>query len=305
MDSTDSYAGTFLLAARYTWKSTGNLKQLKKLATGVTGAVRAIEATQDTDGLTWAKPAWHVKYLMDQAETYAGLRAGAEIAKAIGNSALATRATNDADRLAAGVAKLWNPSTNSYDWAVHDNGAHTATNWNIFYPDALQQAWAVAFGLTDDARSASLMQKFNTQFPKWDAPTAQVPYDNGLQAVNYRAVVGWAELRINDTARAATGAKNIRAAAMLANRAWPFTPGDAGQLVLLESSAAGFLAAPVATLAMSPALAVRPAPAPSAIPLLVFVILISISIAAPIPRRVRQGVTRSRASQYSPVKTRT
>ena len=49
--------------------------RLTALANGLDGALRAIEATTDTDGLTWAKPAWHVKYLMDQSEVYAGLQA--------------------------------------------------------------------------------------------------------------------------------------------------------------------------------------------------------------------------------------
>jgi hypothetical protein len=303
MDSTDAYAGTFLLAARYTWKATGNLTKLKKLATGINGAVRAIEATQDVDGLTWAKPAWRVKYLMDQAETYAGLRAAAEIGQAIGNKNLRTRATADADRMAKGIASLWNPTTNAYDWAKHDTGARTATNWSVFYPDALQQAWAVAFGLTDPTRASSLLGQFNTAFPNWDDPTSLVSYDTGLQAANYRSVVGWAELIAGDTARAATGATRIRAAALATNRAWPFTPGDAGQLILLESAATDFLATPVATPALRLA-AATPAPASGSFPFGVLVALISMSIAAPTVRRVRHGVTRSAASRYSPVRTR-
>src|SRR5207253_11260873 len=66
MDSTDAYAGTFLLATRRAWKASGDSASLATLRTGVGKTVAAIEATQDTDGMTWAKPAWHVKYLMDQ-----------------------------------------------------------------------------------------------------------------------------------------------------------------------------------------------------------------------------------------------
>jgi hypothetical protein len=96
MDSTDAFAGTFLLAARAALKASGDKARLATLRRGVGLAVHAIEATQDHDGLTWAKPAWRVKYLMDQAETYAGLRAAAgELAHAQGDQALADRAMDD------------------------------------------------------------------------------------------------------------------------------------------------------------------------------------------------------------------
>ena len=47
----------------------------------------------------------------------------------------------------SGFATLWNSRTQSYDWAVHEDGFHQPTNWSLLYPDALQQAWVVAFGL--------------------------------------------------------------------------------------------------------------------------------------------------------------
>ena len=242
MDSTDSYAGTFLLAARYNWKATRSTSNLRRLKPGIAGAVRAIEATQDADGLTWAKPAWRVKYLMDQVEAYTGLRAAVEIANAIGDGATATRAASAASRMRAGMNSLWNPATNSYDWAVHDSGVRTPTNWAVFYPDALQQVWAVAFGITDASRGAALMSQFGTAFPNWDSPTALVPYDTGLKAVDYRAIAGWAQLRVGQAARASTAAANIRGAALANGRGWPFTPGDAGQLIMLATGATDYLA---------------------------------------------------------------
>jgi hypothetical protein len=79
-----------------------------------------------------------VKYLMDHAETYAGLRAASELADAVGDEALATRAADDVRWLRAGVATLWDPSTGAYDWAKHAGGARQRTNWRLLYPDALQ-----------------------------------------------------------------------------------------------------------------------------------------------------------------------
>lgn len=235
MDSTDAYAGTFLLAARAALRASGDTARLVTLRRGIGLAVRAIEATQDRDGLTWAKPSWHVKYLMDQAETYAGLRAASELALALGDPALASRARDDAERLHAGVAALWNPATGAYDWAKHDTGARRPTNWRVLYPDALQQVWAVAFGLVDPERAAGLVARFDAAQPRWDRPMATAVYDNGRRAVGYWALVGWAYARIGRPQRAQAAAARIRAAAAGAHRQWPFTPSDAAQLVILQA----------------------------------------------------------------------
>jgi hypothetical protein len=236
MDSTDAYAGTFLLAAWAALRVSGDPARLLTLRPGINGALRAIEATQDRDGLTWAKPGWHVKYLMDQAETYAGLRAASELADAAGDGALAARAADDARRLRAGVATLWDPSTGAYDWAKHASGARQRTNWRLLYPDALQQIWAVAFGLVDPARSASLVARFDAAQPRWDRPASTALYDKGQRAVGYWAPVGWAFARAGRPERAHSAAGRIRAAAAAADRRWPFTPSDAAQLIVLEAA---------------------------------------------------------------------
>ncbi|MBV8985956.1 MAG: hypothetical protein JO248_16105, partial [Acidimicrobiia bacterium] len=172
MDSTDSYAGTFLLAVREAYRANANKAQLSALGAGVSNAVRAIEATQDTDGLTWAKPSWHVKYLMDQGEAYAGLLAAVDIANVLRNSTLANQAMADALKMKNGVATLWNAGNAGYDWAKHDTGVTTPTDWSVLYSDSLQDAWAVAFGLVDTVRSPVLLAKFNTSQPSWHLPAA-------------------------------------------------------------------------------------------------------------------------------------
>ena len=100
MDSTDSYAGTFFLAADAAYQASNQVEgksvaraRLTALSDGLDGALRAVEATTDADGLTWAKPAWHVKYLMDQAEVYAGLQAATRLFTSLGDPARAARAS--------------------------------------------------------------------------------------------------------------------------------------------------------------------------------------------------------------------
>jgi hypothetical protein len=233
MDSTDAYAGTFLLAARAAWLATHDRRALRALAPGIAAAVRAIEATQTGDGLTWAKPGFHIKYLMDQAETYAGLRAAATLAEAEGARSLAQRALRDAARMRTGVAGLWNPRVGAYDWARGENGAGTPTRWSVLYPDAVAQTWPVAFGLVTGARAARLMRRFAHTHPNWDQPTA--PAQSGAVAppVGYWPVVGWAFAAVGDAQLSSAASAKIEGAANTLGRGWPFTTANAGQLILL------------------------------------------------------------------------
>jgi hypothetical protein len=236
MDSTDAYAGTFLLASRRTWLATGDRGRLTALAPGIRGAVRAITSTQDADGLTWAKPTWKVKYLMDQAEAYAGLQAAVELGRALSDNGVVTTASSAAQRMASGVSGLWNQSKGAYDWAVHDTGARQSTAWSTFYPDAQQQMWAVAFGLVGGSRARDLVGRFEASHPRWDQPASTEAFGTASQKVGYWPVTGWAYARAGQRSRAAVGANNIRSGANAAARAWPFTTASAGQLVTLAST---------------------------------------------------------------------
>ncbi|HEV3364664.1 MAG TPA: hypothetical protein VG795_11120, partial [Acidimicrobiia bacterium] len=235
MDSTDSYAGMFLVAIRANYRVTRDNKELSALRAGIAKAVQAIEATQEADGLTWAKPSWRVKYLMDQAEAYAGLVAAADLATLLKDSALATRAQSDAERMKAGVESLWNAANGSFDWAKHDSGVTVANDWSFLYSDALQQAWAVAFGLVDRARGDSLMTRLNAAQPNWALPASTAVFSGGsTQTVGYWPVAGWAYASLT-SALAPSAVTSIRSAAISADRAWPFTTGNAGQLIIFES----------------------------------------------------------------------
>lgn len=225
MDSTDAYAGMFLVAAQAAWQASHDRHRLATLAPGIAGAVRAIESTQEADGLTWAKPDYRVKYAMDQAETYAGLRAAVQLAGVLGNSKLRGAALTDANRLRAGFARLWNPSTGSYDWALHDDGSRQPTNWQNLYPDALEQLWPVAFGLVTGTRAATVARNF----------AAAEPAGWATGADNYWAVGAWAFQRVGRTAAAQSAATAISAEAARVDYAWPYTTGDAGQLIVAQT----------------------------------------------------------------------
>lgn len=233
MDSTDAYAGMFLLATHAAYRVTQDESRLASLHDAVRDAVRAIEATQDVDGLTWTKPAWRVKYLMDQAETHAGLLAAAALAGEMGDDGLATRAAGDAARLRAGVKGLWNPTTQAYDWAIHADRHGHPTDWRVFYPDSSEQVWVVAFGLSD-VHARALMDRFVAWQPQWDQPCAQAVHQVAgrltMGPVGQWPVIGWAMARLGRIEAAGRAAASMATAASTCR---PFTPAEAGQWIVL------------------------------------------------------------------------
>ena len=238
-DSTDAYAGTFLAAAASAWQADPDQARLKSLTRGITQAVAAIEATQTADGLTWATPGYHEKLLMDNAEAYGGLSSAVTLATALGESALATRATTDARRVAAGVASLWNPHSGGFNWARASNGTSSAPSWTVLYPDAMENVWAIAYGLAAPSQATSILSHLERMQPWWTEPDQSAPIDTdggiSQQSVGYWPVAGWALTLTGQKNQALNAVVNISAGAAAQQRTWPFTTADAGGLIALQS----------------------------------------------------------------------
>ena len=239
-DSTDATSGTFLLAVALAHRADPQLALLQDLAPGIAGAIRAITATQQQSGLTWARPGFHTTYLMDEAEAYAGLLAGAELAGTLGNHALASVATMSATRLAAAVALLWNRQSGAYDWAAGPRGTLESTSWSILYPDAMEQVWAVAFGLATGRRAAAMMERLAASEPTWDQPGSPAQLLTGSTVATgpagYWPLGAWASIASGNPAAAAAELETISSGANAAHEAWPYTPGTAGEQMVAEAS---------------------------------------------------------------------
>ena len=236
-DSTDATAGVFLMTAIALWASTGDITSLRSISSGIAGAVKAIESTQVANGLTWSRPNFQVAYLMDEAEVYGGLSAAVGLAGVLGDPALSARAAEDAAKVSAGVASLWDPATNAYDWALHDGGPRQSTDWSILYPDAMEQMWAVAFGLVPQSRAADLVNEFAAAQPSWAQPTA-LGKERGSTAGVFSSVVSYWPLAalafsaVGQTAQAASAEASIGNAATSASDVWPYSPAISGELIV-------------------------------------------------------------------------
>jgi predicted alpha-1,2-mannosidase len=224
-DSTDAYAGTFLVAAWAAEQLPGAGAESSWLAPAVDGAISAILSTQDLDGLTYAKPSYHAALLMDVAESYGGLVAGAELASALGQPAEAASATTAAAEMEAGAEQtLWDATTGGFDWGADSLGGNV-TDWGTRYPDAEANAWAVGYGLATPSEEASILSNLEASQPSFDA------YSSG----GAFPIAIWALWAAGDGATAAQAASTMAAAAGGAGWPWPWTVADMGELIVAES----------------------------------------------------------------------
>jgi hypothetical protein len=198
-DSVDSYAATFLTLVSTAWQDgDANLRAyVQSIHSDVERIASALDAVTDTDGLTWALPTYHMKYVMDASEVYAGysdlaiLRLGA-----YDDVAGALAATQRAATLrAAIVTTFWSDARGTF--AVGMDATDTLTLPNpSSWADAMTQLAPILHGVIapSSVQAAGIYSRFNASFPGWPALSKpdQYPW----------ASVAFVALQMNDAARA-------------------------------------------------------------------------------------------------------
>jgi hypothetical protein len=233
-DATDAYAGLFLLAVEAAYRAAPDDVRLAARASAIRKAVDAIRSTQRPDGLTGAKPGWMVAYLMNEAEAFAGLDAGARLATVLGDDALTRDAARAARRIRQAVRDLWNPRTESLDWAVHQNGARQETTWAQLYPDAVSQVWAVRYGLLDGEHAETVLTQFLRAHPDALDPQALDLVDGRIVPAGYWTGVG-PVLGAVDATMPGRALMGTSAVATASARAWPYSVQTAADLIRLAA----------------------------------------------------------------------
>jgi hypothetical protein len=172
-DSTDAYAGTFLSLVWAYW-NTGDANAqtyIQGIASDVNSIGQVVIATQQADGLTWAKPNYHVKYLMDNCTAYRGLQDAASLFAVLGDSKKSNYYNQHARQILQGISSLW--LTSSGSWAVYQDSAgnELTPNFSTWYPDATSQLFPVLYGAVSSSgkRAQTVYSKFNSAWPGWPA----------------------------------------------------------------------------------------------------------------------------------------
>ncbi len=235
MDSTDSYAATFLSAVRDVYTMTGDTTKLQSLRTGILKAASAIEATTHTDGLTWAKPDYKMKYLMDNAEVYEGWVAAADLGTALGDATFRSRAQSRATAIANRFPTYRNATAGGYDWAIGETGIHEPLRWSQFYPSASAQPWPVVARLVSGSDARAVMERLDTEQPSWDRPDSRSIINDHEDVIGYWPTIARGFFAAGLTDRAQRAYDTIEAYAGSQSRYWPFHPGTAGELIRLAT----------------------------------------------------------------------
>lgn len=235
-DSTDSYAATFLSLA-WAYYQTGNAaaqSYVKSIASQLDSIGGVLIQTQQSDGLTWAKPDYKIKYLMDNCEAYRGLRDLALLFQnALGDSSKAGYYNAAADSMLQGIESMW---TNGA-WAMYKDGIGNliAPNMGKWYPDATSQVFPVLQGViaATDSRSQQAYNNLNDAWPGWPSLSfnAQDPFPWVL-VVDAAIIMG-------DSTRVSTYVQSIEAKYVNNGFPWTWYSAEAGWFMRLNAYALG------------------------------------------------------------------
>jgi hypothetical protein len=235
MDSTDSYAATFLtLAWAYYLTGDANAQAyVKSIADKLDTIGGVLIQTQQSDGLTWSKPDYKIKYLMDNCEAYRGLRDLALVFAAVGNSAKAAYYNAAADAMLNGLNGMWLNGR----WAVYKDAIDRlpAPNMGTWYADATSQVFPLLMGVVPatDARAIQAYDNLNNAWPGWPTMSynAQDPFPWIL--------IGDAAIIMGDTARASTFMQQIEIKYVNQGFPWTFYSAEAGWFLRMNAYALG------------------------------------------------------------------
>lgn len=141
-DSIDSYSATFLILLEEYYKKTKDEFLIEKNKEKIDDIAYTIVYLQDKDGLTFPCPDIKIKYLMDNCESYAGLKSYLNLSEKL-SWKMNPIYIDSKEKIKKGVLeKFYDEKNKNFYWAISEEGKHKS-NWSIFYPDAYAQLFPV------------------------------------------------------------------------------------------------------------------------------------------------------------------
>jgi hypothetical protein len=144
-DATDSYAATFLMCVNMRRMLTKDHRFVMRETGKIFGAHKAMLATLDVDGLTYAKPDSPYKYVMDNAEVFEALWHSRQIAHLLRNYAWVHEVYYTRRDMKEAFEKL-RGEDDLYAWAKAGDSLVTVEDTGEFYPAGLANLFVVALG---------------------------------------------------------------------------------------------------------------------------------------------------------------
>jgi len=232
-DSTDSYAAMFLAVVDQYAAVTGDRQYVADHQSQIDTLVDVIFGTLD-NGLTYATPAYKIKYVMDNSEVYYGLGMALDLYANYG-----TDAGGRCERITALMASIRDKVVNEYYtemgyghfWYYFDeHDMHGAYYWTHFYPDATSQVFPAMFGVIapTDEKAVHCYDMFNKY---WSTGKAKHTWEKMDTTDEYAwSDLCYAAVVMGDTQRAETFMTTYLAK-YGAKHQYPAYVGDSGKLL--------------------------------------------------------------------------
>lgn len=150
-DSTDSYAATFLKVVEKYYNETGDSGYILEHSEDICRITEVMFATLH-NGLTYAKPNYEIKYLMDNCEVYEGaLAASSLFENVIKDNDYSQRCNKLAQKVKYAINhKMWSFINGYYSPEVSLYGiSSTDFSWDNYYPCATSQLFPITCGVIE------------------------------------------------------------------------------------------------------------------------------------------------------------
>lgn len=180
-DSSDGYSPDFIVLCYDIFRITHDRAWLKAKYPAIARSVKGMLLTLQSDGLTFAKPTYKVKYLMDNISVHYGLRGAILIAKQF-KTPDAAKWQKIMDRNQVGLRKFWLSREGRFSPAIFEDGV-IDKDWAKWYPDGMANASALTFMLDkQDPKAKRLYHQLNAKFSENDYFQAVAVWKFGSKA---------------------------------------------------------------------------------------------------------------------------
>jgi hypothetical protein len=230
-DAADTTAATFLGVLWAYYDAGGDAKFLREYQGSIEKVAGLVLSLQQKDGLTWASESVRLKLLMNNSEVYWGLRAMADLERALFDKKQARRYDDAASKVRHGInTSLYNRRARLYRVAEYENGTMLEADLEQWYEGTVTLAWPALFGVID-GNSRRAKRQMDTLNKSWDGNpnpdwTVAVADPGGFLWPS----IGHAALLSGDCARARSQAQFIKSQ-KFPGMDWPWTVEDAGWLL--------------------------------------------------------------------------
>ncbi len=228
-DSTDSYGALFVYLLWQYYMHTGDRDFLEANHGNMMRAISAMELTLEDDHLTWAKPAWRIKYTMDNVEVFQGYQAAAQISRVLGRGDDFAEFAQKADRTRQAVLEgLYKEDGNPPRFAVGMDGrGDIFGGWRVYYPDGMANDFVLAYLLPpEDSRAAAAWEEGRARFLADHVPDDDVEFFMAKAALRHGDHLSYI-------------LANAASSALHAEADWSF---NSGQLIRLAHRLRGYAA---------------------------------------------------------------